>query len=179
MPVPRFQIRAPQPRELPALAELGRAAFLAAFAPHYDSADFDRYVAETYHPAAFAALAADPQRSLLLAHTGAEMVGYAVLKRGAVPPQLAPARLVGLERLYVLPAWYGQGVAAALMDTCLDLARQEGWAGMWLGVWEHNYRAMAFYRKYGFAMRGTHPFRLGDTVEDDYVMYRLFEAGPQ
>ena len=174
MSLAALHIRTPRPAELPAVAALGRDAFLAAFAPHYDSADFDRYVAEAYCPEAFEALAADPQRSLYLAEVAGEMAGYAVLKRSAVPPQLAPARLIGLDRLYILPAWYGQGVAAALMDTCLTTAQAEGWEGMWLGVWEHNYRAMAFYRKYGFDIRGTHPFQMGDLVEADYVMYRFF-----
>ncbi|RMG71679.1 MAG: GNAT family N-acetyltransferase [Bacteroidetes bacterium] len=169
-----IQVRAPRPAELPTLVAVGRESFLATFGEHYETPEFDRYVAETYSLKAFQTLHADPTRSLYLAEVEGEITGYAALKRGAVPPQLAPARLMGLDRLYVLPPWHGRGVGAALMDHCVETARAEGWQGMWLGVWQHNDRAMAFYRKYGFAIKGTHPFQLGDLVEDDYVMYWHF-----
>ncbi len=43
---------------------------------------------------------------------------------------------------------------------------------MWLGVNQHNQRAQRFYRKHGFTVSGTRTFRVGDHVENDYVMIR-------
>lgn len=41
---------------------------------------------------------------------------------------------------------------------------------VWLGVWERNARAIAFYKKYGFVERGEHVFLLGHDRQRDIVM---------
>ena len=41
---------------------------------------------------------------------------------------------------------------------------------LWLGVWEFNYRAVDFYKQWGFALCGSHPFLLGDDLQTDILM---------
>ena len=41
---------------------------------------------------------------------------------------------------------------------------------LWLGVWERNVRAQAFYRKQGFTVVGSQIFRLGSDPQRDLVM---------
>jgi ribosomal protein S18 acetylase RimI-like enzyme len=41
---------------------------------------------------------------------------------------------------------------------------------IWLGVWERNARAIAFYHKQGFVQAGTQRFLLGDDLQTDWVM---------
>ena len=43
---------------------------------------------------------------------------------------------------------------------------------MYLGVWEHNPRAIAFYRKWSFEKVGQHSFMLGDDEQTDWLMRR-------
>jgi len=43
---------------------------------------------------------------------------------------------------------------------------------VWLGVWEHNPRAIAFYRKWGFEAVGEHVFVVGTDPQRDLVMTR-------
>ena len=43
---------------------------------------------------------------------------------------------------------------------------------MFLGVWEHNPRAQAFYRKWGFERVGEHVFQMGDDPQIDWWMVR-------
>lgn len=45
-------------------------------------------------------------------------------------------------------------------------------AGLWLGVNSQNGRAIRFYEKSGFRRVGSKPFRLGSTVEHDFVLER-------
>ena len=47
-----------------------------------------------------------------------------------------------------------------------------------LGLWEHNPRAIAFYRKAGFAEVGEHAFPLGDDPQRDIVMARPVAGSP-
>lgn len=73
-----------------------------------------------------------------------------------------------LNRLYIDKHFIGQGVAQALMRFFGEFAAAGQYRYLWLGVWEHNYRAQAFYRKYGFSNTGhTHPFPVGETPQTD------------
>ena len=42
--------------------------------------------------------------------------------------------------------------------------------GVWLGVWERNPRAIAFYEKHGFAAVGEQTYRVAGEVQRDVVM---------
>ena len=96
---------------------------------------------------------------------------------------MAPAAVQGpapleLKRLYVARAWHGQGVAQALMDAVLDAARASGARTLWLGVWERNPRAAAFYAKYGFTRVGEHTFVLGADAQTDWLLARPVGDAP-
>ena len=121
---------------------------------------------------------------VLTARADGRILGYAMLIRGvaddadvqrAVP--LRPA--VELSKMYVLPDAHGAGVSAALMTAALDQARALGAACVWLGVNQENQRAQRFYAKHGFVVSGTKTFRLGDSVENDYVMVRPLWLHPR
>ena len=66
----------------------------------------------------------------------------------------------------------GRGVAHALMGAALDAARARGAKTLWLGVWERNQRAVAFYGKYGFSRVGEHTFVLGSDAQTDWLLAR-------
>lgn len=91
---------------------------------------------------------------------------------GKTDPCVLGDRPLELLRLYVDARWHGRGVGPALMGRCLELATSEGFQTLWLGVWEHNDRALAFYRKYGFNVVGHHEFRLGTDSQRDLIMAR-------
>lgn len=77
-----------------------------------------------------------------------------------------------IQRVYVDSAWHGAGIAPMLIRTALDTARRAGATHVWLGVWEHNPRAIAFYRKHGFVDSGEHTFMLGTDRQRDVIMSR-------
>lgn len=77
-----------------------------------------------------------------------------------------------IHRLYVDRDWHGKGLAPALMDACLQALKVHGSDVVWLGVWEHNPRAIAFYRKFGFAEVGDHVFPVGNDPQRDIIMMR-------
>ena len=61
------------------------------------------------------------------------------------------------------------------MEAALDAARTRGAQTIWLGVWERNARAVAFYRKSGFTRIGEHDFLLGNDVQTDWLFARSVE----
>jgi ribosomal protein S18 acetylase RimI-like enzyme len=79
---------------------------------------------------------------------------------------------VELVRFYVDAAWHGRGVSHSLMKEALDYAANAGHDVMWLGVWQQNTRAIAFYRKWSFEIVGDKRFLLGSDLQTDFVMSR-------
>ena len=75
-------------------------------------------------------------------------------------------------------AWgrFRPGVGAALMQHCVDLAASRGRDWIWLGVWERNVRAIAFYSRWGFTDVGSQSFQLGADLQTDRIMARRIAA---
>ena len=50
------------------------------------------------------------------------------------------------------------------------MGKEMGYKKVWLGVWEKNFRAIRFYKKYGFKKFGQHKFLLGNDLQTDYLL---------
>jgi ribosomal protein S18 acetylase RimI-like enzyme len=81
-------------------------------------------------------------------------------------------RPVELRRFYLAKRLQGTGAAQRLMARVLDESRATGGDVIWLGVWERNPRAIAFYRRHGFERIGEHQFLLGADLQLDWLMAR-------
>lgn len=163
--------------DAPALADLAAATFALACPPSIGPADQASFLAAHLTAARFAGYVTDPGRRVLVADDDGTLLGYTLLVLGEPADEDAAAAIavhptVELSKCYVLPDRHGSGTAARLVAASLDTAHDAGAAGMWLGVNRHNHRAQRFYAKQGFAVVGTKHFRVGDVVEDDYVMER-------
>jgi diamine N-acetyltransferase len=152
------------------LAELAAATFRDAFGADNRPEDLALHLARSYGVPQQSAELAHPAITTLLAFVGAELVGYAQLRQGLPPPCVTPARPIELWRFYVVRPWQGRGVAQTLMASVVAAARERGGAVLWLGVWERNPRAQAFYRKSGFTDVGSQMFLVGTDAQTDRVM---------
>jgi ribosomal protein S18 acetylase RimI-like enzyme len=172
-----ISIRPAPAADAPALSQLAAATFCDTFEGANTPEDMAHYLAEAFTPEQQAAEIADPAGTMLLAeHEGdsgeAELVGYAHLIAGQVPEGVRGPAPLELKRIYVARAWHGRRVAQALMDAAIDAARARGAQTLWLGVWERNPRAVAFYTKYGFTRVGEHTFVLGADAQTDWLFAR-------
>ena len=169
---PNLIIRRGNPEDAALLAELGARTFSETFAIDNTREDMDAYLASAFSPARQAAELANPHCLVQIADSDGVAVGYAMLREGNVPPSVAGHKPIELVRLYVSRESLGSGVGAALMQACIDEGKKRGYETLWLGVWEHNQRAQAFYRKWNFIEVGTHLFQLGDDPQTDLLMQR-------
>lgn len=162
-----------------ALSDVAAATFPLACPPDATPDDIDIFIAEVLSGERFGEYLNDPARTVLKAVSGDEIVGYAMLVEGdpadpavAAAVDLHPA--LEISKMYVLPGHHGAGVSTALMLAALDLARTDGFPGIWLGVNQENTRAQRFYAKHGFERVGTKTFLVGNQIHHDYVMRKLF-----
>ena len=177
-----FSIRLATPDDAPALSVAGRGFFRDTFGAANRPEDMEAYLASAFSEARQRAELLEPGgRVLLAAGHGGEIVGYVHLRLGAAPPvaSSAPAgRPAEIARLYADRRWHGRGLGAALMDAAVATAMQWGAELLWLGVWEENPRAIAFYAKQGFVDVGGQEFLLGSDRQRDRVMARRLTKSP-
>ena len=177
----QLTIRRATPADAPVVAELALRTFMEAFAADNHPDDVAAYTAKVYGVEQQAAEIADPRMITLLVEIGGVPAAYAQVRAGtpAEPVRDVP-NVIEIARFYVDQPWHGRGVAHRLMDAVFDAARQLGGRALWLGVWERNHRAMAFYTRRGFRDVGTHEFIVGSDHQTDHVMFReLQEGDPQ
>jgi ribosomal protein S18 acetylase RimI-like enzyme len=112
----------------------------------------------------------DQQLTTLLAEVAGQLVGFAQLRLAHATVCVKGDRPAELHRIYVSSEWHGRGVANELMRGVYAAAAQAGSDCIWLGVWERNLKAIAFYRKCGFFVVGDHPFVLGRDRQRDLIL---------
>ena len=168
------------PENAALLADLAERLFRETYAPDHDSPDVEIYVrtafgrnrqqAELAQPGAVTLLVRSPEQDAPL--------GYVQLRPAPLPAEAAahtgvygPA--MEISRFYVDRRWHGRGVAQQLMAACIGDAERRHARAVWLAVWEHNHRAIAFYERQGFRQAGMQPFQFGNSPELDPVMVRV------
>jgi ribosomal protein S18 acetylase RimI-like enzyme len=158
------------------LAELAARTFHDTFASSNDSRLMAEHMARSYNPSIQLRELGDPKICTLLAEAASEAVAYTQIRARnelLVPPAcVRDPEACEIWRFYVDQRWHGQGVAQRLMNAAIDEVRSSGAKSVWLGVWEHNPRAIAFYKRCGFALVGDHEFMFADERQTDLVMCR-------
>jgi GNAT superfamily N-acetyltransferase len=174
-------MRRASPDDAASLAAFAVHAFIETFGDENDPDDLRAYIESMYGLAQQTDEIRDPSMATWLAeHDDGALIGFAQICRKRVPPCVEAANPAEIYRLYVAHSAHGTGVAQALMSTAFAQAREWGADVVWLGVWEHNPRAMRFYRKFGFADVGSIDFFVGPDRQTDrvYVLPLADAAGP-
>lgn len=156
--------------DAPRLAELARRTFVETFGPDNTPEDMALHVAKAFGPAIQLREIRDDTMVTLLAELGTTLVGFAQVRRTPHPDCVTGPLPVELLRFYVDRPFHGRGIAQSLMRAVEQVARDLGGRTLWLGVWERNPRAIAFYTKCGFVDVGEHAFVFGTEEQSDRVM---------
>ena len=152
------------------LAELAGRTFHDTFAASNAADDMKLHLERAYGVAQQTAELSNPDISTLLVEQDGAAIAYAQLRGDHVPECVDGVAPVELWRFYVAQGFHGRGIAQQLMERVKAEARRRGAQTLWLGVWEHNPRARAFYVKCGFTDAGQHVFLFGTDPQTDVVM---------
>ncbi|WP_257218137.1 GNAT family N-acetyltransferase [Janthinobacterium sp. BJB304] len=155
-----------------ALALVGQATFLEAFAGILDGADVIAHCQRQHDAQLYRDwLALPAMRSWLAEATpGGAPVGYLVLSPAGLPVADPRPDDVEIKRIYLLHRFQGQRVGQRLMQAALSQARAGGAGRVLLGVYAENHDALAFYARCGFAQVGRRTFRVGRTDYQDVIL---------
>lgn len=152
------------------LAGIGRQTFIDTFASANDPADINAYVAKAFSPEQIRRELSDPDVHAYFARSGDAIGGYIKLNSGTAQTEKVDGNTLEVERIYVASNWQGTGLGKVLMEYAISRARELHCHAIWLGVWEHNTKAISFYERRGFVSFGRHDFLLGTDAQTDILM---------
>ncbi len=159
--------------DLDLLRTISRDTYDETFRQMNDPAVMNAYLDEAFNPKKLLAELSDSRSRFYFLFVDGELAGY--LKTNDAPSQtdINDPDSLEVERIYVREAFKGRGYGTHLMEFALRKAVEMKKRFVWLGVWEKNAAAIAFYRRTGFIESGKHAFRMGDEIQTDLIMKKI------
>ena len=129
------------------LSELGAKTFHDTFARDNTPENMAAYLKRSFSPEIQLAELSATENIFLIAEVENEPIGFAQLILESKEGFLRGIQCMEVRRIYASQEYIGKGVGKLLMQASIQEARRKGCDSLWLGVWERNPRAIAFYKK--------------------------------
>lgn len=167
-----LELRTTLPADVPALQRIAIETQVDTFGEFNTPENMQAYLDEAYSLDNLRIELDEPGSHNLLAFLDDELAGFLRMRRYPEVEHLLGNNTLELQRLYAATKHHGKGVGAALMQRSIDIARSEEVDWLWLGVWERNFKAQEFYRKWGFERFSEHIFQMGEDPQTDWLLKR-------
>lgn len=169
-----IQIVPVQVSDADALLGLSLSTFLDFFGPPVnEQKNIDAYTSVAFTPEKVLSELNNPDSQFYFAKDGDETAGYIKLNFNSAQNEFKDPNAVEVERIYVARVHHKKQIGSQLISFAIDIAVDKKLDYIWLGVWEYNHRAIAFYERNGFNLIGRHDFVLGDDVQTDLLMKKM------
>ncbi|WP_158737273.1 GNAT family N-acetyltransferase [Alteribacillus sp. YIM 98480] len=99
-----------------------------------------------------------------------EVAGYLKVNTNDAQSEEMGDESLEVERIYIKNKFQKHGLGKYLLNKAMEIAMERNKKKIWLGVWEKNENAIAFYKKRGFVQTGAHSFYMGDEEQIDFIM---------
>lgn len=152
------------------LAEISSITFAETFSEQNSAEDMQNYLDEKLNPEVLSKELQNPESEFYFAEVNDEVAGYLKINSGNAQTENQESSSLEVERIYVKQAFQGMKIGQLLFDKALERASEKSVEFIWLGVWEHNQKAIKFYEKNGFEVFGKHDFVLGTDIQTDLMM---------
>jgi len=149
---------------------IGRQTFFETFADCNSEENMQKYLSESFSIDRLTNELNDPNVEFYLAIEANRPIGYLKINYGSSQTENLDNEALEVERIYVIKEFHGKKAGQLLYNKAMEIAIQRNAAYIWLGVWEHNEKAIRFYQKNGFVEFNRHNFILGNDVQTDIMM---------
>ena len=164
MQIPALQIVEVCLEDLQILKHLSKTTFYATFGELNSPENMQLYDDTHFTDEQLRSELRNPDSKFFFAKIDEEILGYLKLNQGDAQTFLPNKGGMEIERIYVDQQLKGKGIGKAFIAHAIRLAKEIRANYVWLGVWEHNIRAIRFYESQGFLTLGQHIFKLGDCL---------------
>jgi diamine N-acetyltransferase len=152
------------------VAEIGKFTFYETWRMVNTEEDMQLYMSQAFHPGKIKKDLENSSNIFFLCYYKEELIGYTKLRTDRTQDEFNNEPAIEMERIYVKHQYHGLKAGKAMMDKSIELVRQKNYKWLWLGVNQENFKAIDFYKKYGFTIFGTKSFQLGNAQDEDYLM---------
>ena len=159
--------------ELAALRAISCSTFSQTFLEQNTAEDMEAYLTSSFSLEKLTQEITNPNSAFFFAKENEQVIGYLKVNTGDAQTELKDLNAFEIERIYVDKAYLGKKIGQLLFEKAIELAKSKNATYVWLGVWEENYRALAFYEKNGFVPFDKHVFMLGSDAQTDIMMKLL------
>ena len=133
----------------------------------------DKYLRESFSMEKLAQELGNAHCKFYFIYLDNELAGYTKINYTPAQSDINDPQSVEVERIYVRKKYEGKGLGKLLMEHVFQQAKQNRKKSVWLGVWEENATAIAFYEKLGFEQAGQHLFQIGNELQSDLIMKKI------
>lgn len=161
------------------LSSLATETFTETFGHLYPPEDLSAFLSKSYSRQALATEVKDARQFWRILWADGFAEGYVHAGPVNLPhPQADPTLQGEIKRIYVRKNAQGKGFGKTLLERGLrHLSEHYGDAPQWIGVWSENHRAQRLYGSYGFEKVGEYQFRVGGTLDDEFILKRVPNPG--
>ena len=158
------------PEHIDELQKISRQTFYQAFSDKNTEEDMQKYLNKSFSKEQLLNELHNEASAFYFAKLDNRVIGYLKLNWGTSQTEAQDDAALEIERIYVLDEFLGQKVGQLLYEKAREKAKETHVDYIWLGVWEENARAIAFYKKNGFVPFDKHLFMLGNDEQTDIMM---------
>jgi len=152
------------------LLAYSKKTFYDFFAQQNDPANMEAYSSVAFTRQSMLDQLTNPDSEFYFALYQGDIIGYLKLNFNNAQTEFQDKDALEIERIYVSGEHHGKRIGKQLLQFAIDMARNKHFNYVWLGVWEHNYKAKGFYEHNGFDVFSSHKFLLGNDLQTDLLM---------
>ncbi|WP_420385691.1 GNAT family N-acetyltransferase [Roseivirga sp.] len=168
-----YRIEKVSAEELEVLRSLSVETFSDTFSNMNDPENFDSYLKKAFSMQKLSDEFKHPDSFFYFLKDESGLLGYLKINTKTAQTEQLLDSALEIERIYIVQEAQGKGLGKALLEFAMGEAKARQLLCVWLGVWEKNEKAIAFYKHHGFEVFADHPFKLGDDLQRDLLMKRF------
>lgn len=159
-------------KDVNALSDICTQTFSETYRHLNTEANFKKYIQTNFNKVKLLNEINDENSLIYFIKEGDTNIGYLKLNINEAQSENLGSKAIEIERIYTLKAHFGKNAGRRMIEFTIEKGKELKRDFVWLGVWENNTKAIAFYERHGFVRFDTHIFTLGNDEQVDHL-YKL------
>ena len=156
--------------DLPILQEVSYETFNETFKEQNSPENMNTYLEMAFNSKQLEIELLHISTEFIFVYLNDEVAGYLKTNINDAQSEKMGDESLEIERIYIKNKFQRHGLGKFLLSKAIQIALECNKAKIWLGVWDKNVNAIAFYKKMGFVPTGSHSFYMGDDEQIDLIM---------
>lgn len=160
-------------KDLPKLLEISYETFNETFKNQNSPENIKVYLESAFNLKQLEKELSNISSQFFFVYLNNEVAGYLKININDAQSEEISDESLEIERIYIKRKFQKHGLGMYLLNKAIEIAMEFNKKKIWLGVWEKNENAIAFYEKMGFVQTGSHSFYMGNEEQVDFIMTKI------